>query len=332
MFLRKFKSTTPDVIVFILVITLLVWIRAIIHPAIPSSAGFDIRPMPLFTILLHLTGNVKLISVLSTLILVLFTSFLLVNFNTSEFFLNERTFLPALFFVLISGLFPSEQFLNPALPGAVFLILAVRKIIDSYKIANVAYSFFDAGLLVSTGSLFYAPFIWFGILLVVGLAILRTGNLREIIISALGILTPWFMVSGIYYVTGNDPFSVFSDLTYNLYTKRVSPGIPLTGLIALALTGFILLISTMNLFSIINTRKIKSRKTFRLLLWALLITGGLYIAVPGVSTEVFWLAAVPASYLLTHFFINTRSKSISELWFMSLLASVAVVQIGFILR
>jgi hypothetical protein len=332
MFLRKFKSTTPDVIVLILVITLLIWTQAIIHPSIQSSPGFIVRPMPLFSILLRLTGNMTLVSVLFTLILVLFTSFLLVNFNTSEFFLNERTFLPALFFVLISGLFPAEQSLNPALPGAIFLILAVRKILDSYKIQNVAYSFFDAGLLISTGSLFYAPFIWFGLLLIVGLALLRTGNLREIIISALGIITPWFIVSGIYYVGGNDAFSVLSDLTYNLYTKRVSTGMPVTDMIALAVTGFILLISTLNLFSIINTHKIKSRKTFRLLLWSLLITAGLYIAVPGVSTEAFWLASVPASYLLTHFFINTGRKFISELWFTTLLASVAAVQIGFIFR
>jgi hypothetical protein len=332
MFLRKFKSSTPDVMVLILIITLLIWIRPIIHPGTPSSLGFELRPMPLFSLLLHLTGKVPLISVLFALIILLLSAFLLVNFNTSEFFLNERTFLPALFFVLISGLFPVQQVLNPALPGSVFLILAVRRIMDSYKVRYVAYSFFDAGLLISTGSLFYAPIIWFGLLLVVGLALLRTGNLKEIIISALGIITPWFIISGIYYVAGDDPFSVFSDLTYNLYTKRESAGLPMPDLIAVVATGFILLLSTLDLFSTINTNKIKSRKTFRLLLWALIITAGLYVAVPGVSIEAFWLAAVPASYLLTHFFINTRRKFISELWFSVLLGSVFAVQIGYIVR
>lgn len=332
MFLRKFKSTTPDVMVLIIIITFLIWLRPIMHPGIPSSLDFDLRPMPLFSLLLHLTGKVPLIGVLFTLIILLLSASLLVNFNTSEFFLNERTFLPALFFVLISGLFPVQQVLNPALPGAVFLILAIRRIMDSYKVRYVAYSFFDAGLLISTGSLFYAPFIWYGLLLVVGLALLRTGNLKEIIFSALGIITPWFIISGLYYVAGDDPFSVFSDLTYNLYTKREGAGLPVPDLIAVVATGFILLISTLDLFSTINTNKIKSRKTFSLLLWALFITAGLYVALPAVSIEAFWLAAVPASYLLTHFFINTRRKFISELWFSVLLVSVLAVQIGYIVR
>ncbi len=328
MFLRRFKGTGPEVIALIFIVTVLVWISPILNPASPSSPGFDVEPMPLFGLLAGITGQNQIVGLLFTILLVLLIAFLLVNFNTSGFFISERTFLPALFYILFSGLFPTEQILNPALPAAIFLILAVRKIMDSYKIQRTAYSFFDAGLLISTGSLFYAGFIWFGLLLIIGIVILRTGNVREIIISLLGLITPWFITFGLYYVTDNDPGSLLSAIKYN-FSVPVQD-IRLTGVEIAALTGLgiILVISILFLFSVMNTKKIKSRKTFSLLMWAFVISAGMYLFIKGVSVEIFWLAGVPASYLLSHYFVFSKQRLIPEILFSLLFVLVALMQIG----
>lgn len=328
MLLRKFKGTGPDVIVLIFIIMVMIWIGSFVHPELPSSLGFDIKPMPLFGLLLKVAGFNPLTSVLVTFLLVLLTSFLLVNFNTSEFFLSERTFLPALFYVLLSGLFPEQQILNPALPAALFLILSIRKIMDSYKIQDTAFSFFDAGLIISTGSLFYANFVWFGLLLVIGIALLRTGNVREIIISVLGLATPWFITFGFYYVSGEDLKSLLSVITFNLFTK--APELSLSGIkiASLIITSTILLMSIFYLYSVINSKKIKSRKTFRLLIWAFLIAAGVFLLFKPVSEEILWLAAVPTSYLLTHYFVFVRQRVIPEILFSVLFILIAMIQIA----
>lgn len=328
MFLRKFKGTGPDVIALILIIMILLWLGSFLHPRPPSSLNFDENPMPLFRILYKIAGINRLISVLFTFLLVLLTSFLLVTFNTSGFFISERTFLPALMYVIFSGLFPQQQVLNPALPAAIFLILAIRKIMHSYKIQYTAYSFFDAGLLISTGSLFYANFIWFGLLLIIGIALLRTGNIREITISFLGLITPWFIMFGFYYVSGNDLNSLLSLITFNLFTK--STNLHLSGLTvaALMVIGLIILISMLYLFSVINTKKIKSRKTFRLLNWSLLISAAIFLIFKPVSEEVFWLAGIPVSYLLAHYFVFVRKKVVPEIIFSVLFILVALIQIA----
>ncbi len=98
-------------------------------------------------------------------------AFLLVNFNTTVFFIHERTFLPALIYILFGGFFPDHQLLNPVLPASIFLMLAVMRIMESYHITGTAYSYFDAGILISTGSLFYANLIWFGLIVIIGIAI-----------------------------------------------------------------------------------------------------------------------------------------------------------------
>ena len=120
-------------------------------------------------------------------------SFLLVNFNTTSFFINERTYLPALFYILAGGFFPEYQSLNPALPASLFLMLAIIRIMDGYRKAGIANNFFDAGILISTGSLFYANLIWFGLLIIIGIALIRTVNLSDIAIAILGLLTPYLI-------------------------------------------------------------------------------------------------------------------------------------------
>lgn len=326
--LRKFREVTPDVIILIFLISLMIWANAFFHPALPSSLGFDKNPMPLYSLALAVTNFSPLISVIAAYLFVILTAFLLVNFNTSQFFIGERTFLPALFFVLFSGFQPGQQILNPVLPAALFLILAIRRIMDAYKTQGVAYSFFDAGLLISTASLFYAGLIWFGVLLILGIALLRTGSLKEIVISILGLATPWFLIMGIFYVAGSDLNEFISVVNYNLLQKEVAFPLSRMTIALLAVNIIILLISLINLLSRINTKKIRSRKTFYLLIWILIIAVAAIIFLRAVSYEMFWLAYIPAVYLISHYFVFAgRKKIVPEILFLILFAEIILIQV-----
>lgn len=326
--LNKFRGVTPDVVILIVLISILIWIGAFLEPHPPSSLDFDNRSMPLFNLLLYVTGFNALVSVIAAYILVLLTAFLLVSFNTSVFFIGERTFLPALIFVLFTGLFPEQQILNPVLPASIFLILALRRIIDAYKAQGTAYSLYDAGFLLSVGSLFYANFIWFGILLIAGIALLRTGNLREIVISLLGLATPWFLVFGFYYILGKDLNELIELIRFNLY--GIKPGYELSRITisVLIINTIILLISFANLISVIGKKKIRSRKTFVLLIWAFLIAIGTVIFARSVSVEIFWLVSVPACYIISHYFVFAgRRRIIPEIYFLFLFFEIALIQV-----
>jgi hypothetical protein len=332
MLLKKFRETGPDVIILIFIILLLTWTGAFLHPHLPSELGFDVKPMPLFGLLLSVAGFNSLFSVIVAFLLLLLILFLLVNFNTSVFFISERTYLPAVIYILLTGFFPQHQVLNPLLPSAVFLILAVHRIIDSYKIQSTAFSFFNAGMLISVGSLFYANLIWFGILLIIGIAILRTGSIKEITISVLGLATPVFILSGFFYIAGKDMNSLFSAVTYNLFAKDMHYSFPLINLVALILSGVIVLISVAHLLSVINAKKIKSRKTFMLLFWTFFIAVAAGIIFKSVSAEIFILAAIPVSYFLSHYFVFTRKRVLPEVLLAALFILAAVVQIANLIK
>lgn len=324
---KKFRETGPDVVILIVIILLLTWTGAFLHPHLPADQGFDVKPMPLFDLLMSVTGFSPLFSVIVASMLVLLIAFLLVNFNTSAFFISERNFLPALIYILLTCYFPQFQILNPVLPAAVFLILGIRKIIESYKVQGTAFSFFDAGMLISVGSLFYAGLIWFGLLLIIGIAILRTGSIKEVIISILGLAVPVFIVYSFFYVTGKDMSSMLSAVTYNLFAKDANYSFPELTLVVLIISGIIVLISVTHLLSAINSKKIKSRKTFILLLWTFFVVAGVYFLLDPVSAEIYWLAVIPPSYFLSHYFVFSRSKLLPEIMLAVLFVLAALVQV-----
>lgn len=327
MFLRVFKDTGPGVILLIAITLVGIWISSVLNQQLHPRFIYETDPMPMYGILKAVIHNNHTWGVIISFLIVCVMTILMVTFNTKVFFISERTFLPALFYVLCGGLFPDQQLLNPVLPASVFLMLAVMRIMDSYHIRGTAYNYFDAGILISTGSLFFANLIWFGFLVIIGIALLRTGNLKEIVIAILGLLTPYLITFGIYYVIGKDPAALMEILKQNLYAKvSVYPFQSLT-IVSLLFVIALTVIGIMNMMKHMNTKKIKSRKTFSLLLWTFFISVAVYILMPSASVEMIWLTAIPVSYFMTHYFVFVRKKLAPEILFSLLLLFILLIQI-----
>jgi hypothetical protein len=327
MLLRTFKGTGPGVIFLIIITLIAVWLSAILNQRLHPRFIYESDPMPLYGLLKLFINNNHNLGVLISFLMVSIMAFLMVSFNTTVFFIHERTFLPALFYVLFGGLFPDHQLLNPVIPASIFLMLAIMRIMDGYHISGTAYNYFDAGILISTGSLFYANLVWFGLLIIIGIALLRTGNLKEILISVFGLLTPYLLTFGIYYIIGKDTGLLLKLFRDNLFTHSTFYPFPRLTIVALIFTGVLIFISITQLFKMMNTKKIKSRKTFSLMIWTFLISMAVYFAMPSVSVEIVWLASIPISYFLTHYFVFVKNKLVPDILFSLLLVFILAIQI-----
>jgi hypothetical protein len=327
MLLRIFKQTGPGVILLIVLTLAGVWASALLNQRLHPRFIYETDPMPLYGLLKAAISNSHTIGVILSFLMVSIMAFLLVNFNTTVFFIHERTFLPAFFYILLGGIFPDHQLLNPVLPASIFLILAIIRIMDGYHITGTAYSYFDAGLLISTGSLFYASLLWFGILVIVGIALLRTGNLKELFIGILGLILPYLLAFGIYYVIGKDPVLLWKQLGDNMFTKATYYPFPRLTIVTLIYCGALILIGLAQVFNQMNSKKIKSRKTFSLLNWILIVSIIIYIVLPSTSIEIIWITAIPVCYLLSHYFVFAKKKLMPEILFSFLLLFVFLIQV-----
>ena len=330
MLLRIFKGTGPGVIFLIIIILIAVWVSAILNQRLHPRFIYESDPMPLYGFVKLLIHNSHNLGVILSFLLVSLMAFLMVNFNTTVFFIHERTFLPAFFYVLFGGLFPDQQLLNPVIPASIFLMLAIMRIMDGYHKTGTAYNYFDAGILISTGSLFYANLIWFGLLVIIGIALLRTGNAKEIVISVLGLLTPYLITFGIYYVLGKDIFALMKLIGDNLFTRSTFYPLPRLTVVALIFIVALILVSLVQLMQRMNSKKIKSRKTFSLMIWTLLISITVYFALPSASVELVWLISIPVSYFLTHYFVFVKKKLVPEILFSFLCFFILFIQIWYL--
>jgi hypothetical protein len=326
MLLKLLRGTGPGVLFLLIITTCALWAGAFLHPQLPGIFIYETRAMPLYGLLKMAIGTNPLIGEIFTFVLFSFMLFFLVSFNTSIFFINERTFLPACFYTLFIAIFPRFQVMNPVLPASVFLMLAIRSIMNSYRKPGTAYNFFDAGIYISIGTLFYADLAWFGILLIAGIILLRSGNFIEIIISLLGLAAPFLITAGLYYVLGKDIGILFADIRDNLLDKTAGYQLTRLTIILLIYTGLIIIVSTGFLIMRMNSKKIKSRKTFSLLLCSLVISIALFLFVPSVSVEIVWIAGIPACYLLAHYFLFERKKIFAEIVFTLFFLMVFLIQ------
>jgi hypothetical protein len=329
MLLRLFKGTSPGVIFLIAVIFIAAWINPFIHASEVTTSYFDSDPMPLYGLLMMVIGNNAHLGVIISFVLVALISFLLVNFNTTSFFINERTYLPALIYILTEGLFPEYLSLNPGVPGSLFLMLAIIRIIDGYRKPGISNNFFDAGILISTGSLFYANLIWFGLLVIIGITLIRAVDFSEVMITILGLLTPYLLTFGIYYVIGKDISALLSLMGGNLFLPGEGYLFPRLTIVALIFASIIIIVSIAYLLTILNSKKIKSRKIFSLLIWTFLISIAVYFFMPSVSVEIIWIAGIPVSYFLTHYFVFIKKKLLPEILLSVLFLLIVAIQITY---
>ena len=325
--LRLFRGTGPGVILLMAPVAVGLWMYSFTNSEIRGVDEVH-DPMVLYGILQTITGFNPLTGKITALVLVLVIASALIAFNTNTFFINERTFLPGIQYIILISLFPSFQFLTPVLPASIFLIMAVIRITGSYRKNGIAYSYFDAALMIGAGSLFYASLIWFGTLLFIGILLLRTFNLREVFVSVLGLLTPYMILYGVFFVADYDLAELTRTISGCLFNSN--PGI-IWSRMTIVTSLFILitiLIASFYLFSVFTTKKVKSRKIFSLQIWIGIVTLMVYFISPSASEELIFIFAIPASYILSHYHIQKkRKKIVPEIMFSGTIILIVLLHI-----
>ena len=120
---------------------------------------------------------------------------------------NEVNLFPGVFYVLISCLIPDFLYLSPVLIGNTFVLVVLIELFATYKNPACADKIFNSGFWIGVASLFYFPFIFFFIFLMAGLNTLRAFNVRERLMTLIGLFIP-YLLAGLYYFWF-DQFDVF---------------------------------------------------------------------------------------------------------------------------
>ncbi len=327
MLLKIYRGIGPGTIIVIIISLVLVWLQPLLNPVQPSLFHND-NPAPLYSLLISLFNGRPLAGIVFSMILIIVTGIYLVNFNTRLFFINERTFLPASLYVLLSGYIYSNQVLNPVLPASLLLLVAIDRLILSYRKPGIAYNLFDASLIIGITALIYTSIIWFYLLIIIGIIMFRSFNFREILISFIGLITPFIILYAFYYFTGRD-ITLLNQFFLNSFLTDVPEYYWSTEFIIISsINAFIFLLSLIHLWSIFNTKKIRSRKIFSLFTWMFILTVVIYFLVPAASVGLMYVLLIPIVYFLSHYLVMIRNKKIANYLFAIIFLSVLFMQLN----
>jgi len=327
MLLRFFRSTTTQMIIMIPLMGILLWLHSILKTPVVYFL-FDRTPMPLYKFVTDLLPPTSGKATIFTLALVIIQGYWLVRLNTRFLFINTRTYMPAILFVLLCTCIPDLQRLNPVIFSGFFLLLAIEKIFESYRTAKLAYQYFVAAFYISIGSLFYPYVSFFMFFIWAGLAVLKPFNWREWVFTFTGFLAPIFFTFSFYYLVYNDPLRLYHDYKAAFSIGFYFSNYHVSTIIFLGTLALLILIASQFMIRTFQSMKILPRKAFTIIFWLFVNTLAVYILIRQASVEMIFLAAIPVSYLLTNYFTFMKARLWGNFFLILLIGLIIWIQMA----
>ncbi|HLG34638.1 MAG TPA: hypothetical protein VI757_07115, partial [Bacteroidia bacterium] len=273
MLIRFFRSSQPGLIFLIPGFALLWFVPIALSPA-ESFIEMPQHAMPVYEWLATAIGKLPFIVQLIISWVLISAQAIYLNQLIIKYELFPRlNFLPALFFVTLSVLFPEIMKIQPALFVNFILIFVLDKIFRMYKNPEPLREVFDCSFLLAVAMLLQSSSIAFYFFLLLSLVILLPFYWRTWVISLIGFALPFYFIS--IYFFWIDRLGIF----WNLKLPAAFTFIPVvllkfnTGQLAVSLLVFLIMV-----FSLRSVAKhfykniIRTRRFFQINL-ALLITG-----------------------------------------------------------
>jgi hypothetical protein len=257
---------------------------------------------------------------------VVFAQALLLNHLVNHFnLLGKPTFLPALMYVTLSGLFAPFLILSPMLLCNFLIIWMLFKLFSFYKSNDAKAAAYDLGLIVAIGSLIYLPFIYMFLVIWVALFLFRPFNWREVLAGVLGYITIFFFLAVYYYL--NDSLIRFVAIWMPLGTKFPDK-------ITINYYNYLILIPVIAIFVLCffklqqNYFKsyVQTRKSFQLLFILFLVGGLSFYIKAAFQLNHFVLCAVPAAVFFAYYFLYARARWFYESLYILLLIGIVYFQ------
>ena len=251
---------------------------------------------------------------------------LLLNHLVNHFnLLGKPSFLAALMYVTLSGLFAPFLVLSPPLICNFLVIWMLFKLINFYKSKDAKSTAFDLGMIIALGTLVYLPFIFLFLLIWIGLVVFKSFDWREWVAGVIGFITIFFFLAVYYYL--NNSLAQFEGIWRPLATKFPQTiNINYYNYLVLIPVILILVLCFIKLQQNFYKSYIQVRKSFQLLLIIFLITLLSFYVEAAFQLPHFLLCVVPASVFFGYYFLHAKRKWFYEALFGLLLVMIVYFQ------
>ncbi|MDP3353434.1 MAG: DUF6427 family protein [Flavobacteriaceae bacterium] len=236
----------------------------------------------------------------------LFFMVLLINFVVRKNTLTKDNSFSLFFVVMFFAMLPNTMKWSMIFLSNVFLLISLRRVFSLKNNVRTSIKIFDAGFWLGISILFYNNLILFWIVLLMGLVFYQRLNIKNVIISILGVIIPIFLLY-VYCLTFEQLhiFTQFFDFQIDssiVFYDNLSILIPITILVSLTIWSVISVTSGLHKIST------KNRSSWFLLLTNLWIAALIsFLKVDKNGGELIFLF-FPTSVILANYFQKEKDK------------------------
>jgi hypothetical protein len=323
--IKLFRSFNPLNIVWLAIFLFAMRIGFAYH--VPDKTEFPF--VELFSRLLIPVSYQSVIPPVFNLFLasaLVFMQAMLVNYLVNHYnLLGKSTFLPALMYLTVSGLFIPFLMLSPPLVCNFLVIWMLFKMFDLYKGDEAKSISYDLGMIVAVGTMIYLPFIYMFLVIWIAMIIFKPFDWREWVACMIGFITIFFFLAVFYYL--NDKLGRFFDIWLPLATKfPFHIKINYYNYLVLIPVIIILVFCFFKLQQNFFKSYVQTRKSFQLLFFVFLIGLFSFYIRAEFHLDHFLLCAVPAAVFFAYYFLYASSRWFYETLYILLLASIIYFQ------
>lgn len=295
--------------ILLLVLTLILWIGALIHPM-----TFDIDTESLLTpgysLLISILNEKFLLQGIIAMIIVIAGS-MIFNYSLTKFDLvPKNTLVPAMVYIILMSYTPSLLILHPGAIPALLTVLILFYLFQVYTEEEAYAQIYNIGLLIGISSFFYFPSIFLILFIWLTFIVYRLYSWREWTIPITGIITPYLFLFTYYFMVDSLEPAYLAYLTYfsKITILRFSFDFSLMNYIITSLLSLLFLWSGFLLLSDVQEKIISLRKRYWAVFWLLVVALLTYI-----FSDIFFkwhqvFILIPASVFIAYAF--TQSKKL----------------------
>jgi len=323
--LNIFRNYNPYSVIVLFLLALFLKLAALIHPE-----GVFVASQSQM-VWVKLSGFINIVLGQSPFLI---TFFAICNVFWQAIFLNriatrhhlfpKANYLPALTYILVTSLFKDWNYLSAALVSNWLLLLMLSSMLKLYASSDGGKQIFNIGCFISLTAMLVFPNVVFIALLLLALGILRPFKAAEWMVGLLGILTPFYFLAGILFLT--DRLALLKKMVLVGFSLPRHLDHATVVITAFAMLAFITLIGLYYLNYFMGRMLFQTKKWWWVVLagFFLSLVAGTFTVAKGYNQ---WMAVlIPVSLVAANAWFEERRKWMPAVLFYLFIAVVVFAQ------
>lgn len=287
--------------------------------------------MPLGHAIDYWIGYVPGVGILLSSILVFVNSFFVTRIVIRNVIFLERTYMPAIIYLLVSsGYYNSYMSFRPLLV-AFLLLVALEIIFRSYNYKGLATGpYLTVGFILGVAGTIYAPALLLVTLLPIGFLIFRLFDLREWVAAFGGWFLPLFFNAYAVWIGGGEFLSVFRSCREALMTPLALPSVRLFSSFEWTFIGCMAILFALSIITFLGrsrSYKLKPFKVYMFFIWMFVVAVLILTLVPCRSLYQLPILAIPLSVIIPTYFNSRKPNFVSNFLYVLLMGCAVVIHL-----